>query len=155
MIIFGDVFAVSLADESRRGGFNYYGGHERAFPQWLRFSKAPYNAGRPSFPGPVLSLGLSSVSLPLHREVLSAGSRTPRLSVVCSQLSALSCVGLSRLCVRPPRCRWHHQVPRVAFPILALPRSGRRGPPPARTLLPGHSSCRLMRRSHSLSSPSA
>src|SRR6202162_70254 len=35
----------------------------------------------------------------------------------------------------------------------ALPPSGRREPPPAGTLLPGHSSYRLMRRSHSLSSP--
>jgi len=39
--------------------------------------------------------------------------------------------------------------------MLALSPSGRRGPPPARTLLPGHGSYRLMRRSHSLSSPSA
>jgi hypothetical protein len=39
--------------------------------------------------------------------------------------------------------------------MLALPPSGRRGPPPARTLLPGPSSYRLIRRSHSLSSPSA
>src|ERR1700680_373374 len=39
--------------------------------------------------------------------------------------------------------------------MLALPPSGRREPPPARTLLPGHCSYRLMRRSHSLSSPSA
>jgi hypothetical protein len=39
--------------------------------------------------------------------------------------------------------------------MLALPPSGTRGPPPARTLLPGHRSYRLIRRSHSLSSPSA
>ena len=39
--------------------------------------------------------------------------------------------------------------------ILALPLSGRRRSPPARTLLPGHRSYGLMRRSHSLSSPSA
>jgi hypothetical protein len=36
-----------------------------------------------------------------------------------------------------------------------LPPSGRRGSSPARTLLPGPRSYRLMRRSHSLSSPSA
>src|SRR6266481_2710111 len=39
--------------------------------------------------------------------------------------------------------------------MSVLPSSGRREPPPARTLLPGHRSYRLMRRSHSLSSPSA
>src|SRR5260370_24514278 len=33
--------------------------------------------------------------------------------------------------------------------MLALPSSGRRVPPPARTLLPGHSSYRLIRRSRS------
>src|SRR5260370_9413018 len=32
---------------------------------------------------------------------------------------------------------------------LALPSSGRRVPPPARTLLPGHGSYRLIRQSHS------
>src|ERR1022692_3128224 len=36
--------------------------------------------------------------------------------------------------------------------MLALPLSGKRVPPPARTLLPGRSSYRLIRRSHSLSS---
>src|ERR1700739_3263042 len=38
--------------------------------------------------------------------------------------------------------------------MLALPPSGRRVPPPARTLLPGHGYYGLIRRSHSLSSPS-
>jgi hypothetical protein len=33
----------------------------------------------------------------------SAGSHTPRLRMVCSQLSSIACVGLGRLCVRPPR----------------------------------------------------
>jgi len=47
------------------------------------------------------------------------------------------------------------KYPESLCPILALPRSGRREPPPARTLLPGHRSYRLIRRSHSLSPPSA
>ena len=50
----------------------------------------------------------------------SAGSHTPRLRMVCSQLSSISCVGLCRLCVRPPCCRWHHQVPRVPLPDLGV-----------------------------------
>ena len=43
------------------------------------------------------------------------------------------------------------KCPESLCPMLALPPSGRREPPPARTLLPGHRSYRLIRRSHSLS----
>src|SRR5260370_42179053 len=39
-----------------RGGFT--------IPPWPRFPRPPYNAGRPDFPGPVSSLGLSSMGLP-------------------------------------------------------------------------------------------
>jgi len=39
------------------------------------------------------------------------------------------------------------KCPESLCPILALPPSGRREPPPARTLLPGHGSYRLIRQS--------
>jgi len=41
------------------------------------------------------------------------------------------------------------KCPESLCPILALPLSGRRRPPPARTLLPGHGSYRLIRQSRS------
>jgi len=47
------------------------------------------------------------------------------------------------------------KCPESLCQMSALPPSERRVPPPAGTLLPGHRSYRLMRRSHSLSSPSA
>jgi hypothetical protein len=47
------------------------------------------------------------------------------------------------------------KCPESLCQMSELPPSERRVPPPAGTLLPGHRSYRLMRRSHSLSSPSA
>src|ERR1035437_7284622 len=76
----------------------------------------------------------------------SAGAHTPRLRMVCSQLSSISCVRLrSALC---PTTALNMEPPSTQSPLclmLALPPSGRREPPPARTLLPGHSSYRLIR----------
>src|SRR5215471_10795872 len=40
--------------------------------------------------------------------------------MVCSPLRAISCIGLSRLCVRAPRYQWHHQVPRVPLPDIGV-----------------------------------
>jgi hypothetical protein len=60
------------------------------------------------------------VSLPIRREVQALVRIRPDCRVVCPQLSASSGVGLCRLCVRPPRCRWHHQVPRVSLPDLGV-----------------------------------
>ena len=41
--------------------------------------------------------------------------------MVCSQLSSISCVRLMLgSVVRPPRCRWNHQVPRVSLPDLGV-----------------------------------
>ena len=98
---------------------------------------------------------MSSVSLPIHREVQALVHIRPDCewfapSLVPSHASAY--VG---------SVSDHHaengttKCPESLCPMLALPPSGRRGPPPARTLLPGHRSYRLIRRSHSLSSPSA
>src|SRR5262249_39741360 len=40
--------------------------------------------------------------------------------MVCSPLRAISCIGLSRLCVRAPRYQWHHQVLRVPLPDIGV-----------------------------------
>src|SRR6266568_1238459 len=108
---------------------------------------------------PALSIAswvlISTVSLPIRREVQALVRIRPdyewfALSLVPSH--ALAYVGSESD---------HHtengttKCPESLCPMLALPPSGRREPPPARTLLPGHRSYRLIRRSHSLSSPSA
>src|SRR5215472_13820833 len=124
-----------------RGGFT--------IPPWPRFPKPPYHAGRPDFPGPVGSLGLSLVNLPNPRRGSSAGSHTPRLGwfthhFVPSPTSAF-----------PGSVSGHRadhgtaKYPESLCLIAALPLSGRRRSSPARTLLPGYGSYGLMRQSRS------
>jgi len=89
------------------------------------------------------------VSLPLRREVQALVRIRPdckwfALSLVPSHASAY--VGS----VSDHRAEnGTTEYPESLCLILALPPSGRREPPPARTLLPGHSSYRLIRRSRS------
>src|SRR5215467_9785265 len=66
------------------------------------FPEAPLSCGRPDFPGPVGSLGLSMVSLPLRDE----GQALVRIRPNTHGWLTSSChsyVGLPRLCVRAPR----------------------------------------------------
>src|SRR5713101_1604947 len=70
--------------------------------------------------------------------------------MVCSQLSSISCLRLlSALCPTTALKNGTTKCPESHCLTSALSSSGRRGPPPARTLLPGHGSYRLIRQSRS------
>ena len=80
----------------------------------------------------------------------SAGTHTLRRQMVCSQLRFISCGRLrSALCPTTALKNRTTKRPESLCRRSALPPSGRRGSSPARTLLPGHRSYRLMRRSRS------
>jgi len=88
------------------------------------------------------------VSLPLRDE----GQALVRIRPNTHGWLTSSChsyVGLPRLCVRAPRDHGTTKYPESLCRMSALPLSGRRESPPARTLLPGHGSYGLMRRSRS------
>src|SRR6267143_7250830 len=86
--------AYSLAFRLR-GGFT--------IPPWPRFPRPPYNAGRPNFSGPVWSLGISSVGLPIRREVQARVRIRPDREWFAHRLVPSHTYGSGRLCVRPPR----------------------------------------------------
>jgi hypothetical protein len=77
----------------------------------------------------------------------SAGAHTPRPRMVCSQLSSISYVRLLSALCPTTALKMEPPTPESLCLMSALPPSGRRVPPPARTLLPGHGSYRLMRQS--------
>ena len=60
------------------------------------------------------------MSLPLHREVQALVRIRPDAEWFAPSLGSSPADGSGRLCVRPPRCRWHHQVPRVSLPDLGV-----------------------------------
>src|SRR5262249_3124055 len=124
-----------------RGGFT--------IPPGPRFPKPPYHAGRPDFPGPVGSLGLSMVSLPIRNRVKRWYAYAPNthglLSSSCHLLRRL----IPALCPSTAVTNGTTKYPESLCLISALPLSGRRESLPAGTLLPGHGSYGLMRRSHS------
>ena len=88
------------------------------------------------------------VSLPIRNE----GQALVRIRPTTHGLLTSSCHLLRRLC--PALCPGYHadhgttKYPESLCLISALPLSGRRESPPARTLLPGHGSYGLMRQSH-------
>jgi hypothetical protein len=82
---------------------------------------------------------------------LSAGTHTPRLQRVCSLASslALAAVGYARFYqAEPAPVVGTAKCPESLCLMGALPSSGRRVPPPPRTLLPVRRSYGLIRRSH-------
>jgi hypothetical protein len=60
------------------------------------------------------------VSLPIRHEVQALVRIRPDCEWFALGLVPAHASGLYRLCVRPPRCRWHHQVPRVPLPDLGV-----------------------------------
>ena len=60
------------------------------------------------------------MSLPIRREVQALVHIRPDCEWFALSLVPSHAYGSCRLCVRPPRCRWHHQVPRVSLPDLSV-----------------------------------
>ena len=121
------------------------------------FPEAPYNPGRPGFPGPVRSLGYSSsLGLPLPQRGLSADSHTPDLQLVCPGPSSISRVRLSASSVSGHL--WFDgttEYPESLCPMTALPSLERRCPSLRRALPLLPRSYGLMRQSRHLSPASA
>jgi hypothetical protein len=96
---------------------------------------------------------MSSRSLPPSSRGSSAGPHTPRRRRVCSQTSfpALAAVNARFYQAEPAPVVGTTKSPESLCLRVVLPPSGRRGPPPPRTLLLGFRSYGLMRQSRWLS----
>jgi hypothetical protein len=111
-----------------RGGFTV--------PPWSRFPWPPDNPGRPVFPGPVRDLGLTSMSLPICREVQALVRIRLGSEWFAHGLVPYPRTGYARFYQAEPApgSFGTAKCPESLCPMLALPPLGKRSSSPERAL---------------------
>ena len=100
-------------------------------------------------PGPVGSLGRSRVSLPIRTEAQALVRIRPKHARFAHLFVSSPASAYPGSVSERRATQWHHQVPRVPLPDIGVTFIRETASPPAGTLLPGHGSYGLMRRSRS------